>query len=291
MCLVLLPVYNLHTWVKRMAEIFVFGSNLAGRHGAGAAKDAKEKHGAIYGQGWGIQGDSYAIPTKDGRGRRDLTDPKETLSLEKIEWYVEQFLVYAEQHSEHSFVVTRIGCGLTGYKDKQIAPLFAGVPDNCILPEGWREMCNTDATNATNSVDTCSQTVAVTNVPESCPKTFKLVIAGGRYFKDYALVVRTADVLLANKIAEGMEIHIVCGEAKGADALGKQYAEERGFIVDSFPADWDKQGKSAGYRRNEKMAKHCDAVLAFWDGESKGTKHMIDLARSNLKPHRVVKYV
>lgn len=282
------PPFTLENPMAR--EIFVFGSNLAGRHGAGAALTAKNLHGAVYGKGFGLFGNSYAIPTKDGRGRRDLTDPKETLPLEKIAYYVGEFLTFAKNHPKHTFYITRIGCGRAGYKDEQIAPLFAGAPTNCILPEGWREMCNTDATNATNSVDTYSQTAAATNVPESCPKSFKLVIAGGRYFKDYDLVVRTADHLLANKITEGMEIHIVCGEAKGADALGKQYAEERGFILDSFPADWDKQGKSAGYRRNEKMAKHCDAVLAFWDGESKGTKHMIDLARSNLKPHRVVKY-
>lgn len=115
-----------------MNPIFVFGSNLAGVHGAGAAKFARENHGAIYGQGVGLQGESYAIPTKD--------ENIETLPLHRIFPFVVHFLYFAAQHPEMTFNVTRIGCGLAGYSDKNIAPMFRGAPQNCVLPDGWRAL-------------------------------------------------------------------------------------------------------------------------------------------------------
>lgn len=117
-----------------MNTIFVFGSNLAGRHGKGAALHALKNYGAVYGRGIGRQGNSYAIPTKDAFLR--------TLSLKEIERYVRDFNAYAAQNPGLKFLVTRIGCGLAGYKDADIAPLFRFAPPNCQLPEGWR----TDAT-------------------------------------------------------------------------------------------------------------------------------------------------
>lgn len=111
--------------------IFVFGSNLAGRHGKGAALYAKQHHSAIYGQGIGAQGNSYAIPTKDAK--------LNTLSLETINIHVMEFIHYAEGKPELEFEVTRIGCGLAGYTDDQISPMFTGAPANCKLPEGWRK--------------------------------------------------------------------------------------------------------------------------------------------------------
>ena len=110
--------------------IFVFGSNLLGIHGGGAALCAKEKHGAIYGLGVGLQGNSYAIPTK--------ATPAKSLELWQIKHYVYMFIEYAYYLRDHEFQVTRIGCGLAGYTDKDIAPMFQGAPNNCILPEGWR---------------------------------------------------------------------------------------------------------------------------------------------------------
>jgi hypothetical protein len=110
--------------------IFVFGSNLAGRHGKGAALTAYKQHGAVYGQGYGLQGNSFAIPTKD----EDLN----TLPLNKIRKYVESFIKFAKLNSDMKFSVTRIGCGLAGYEDHDIAPMFKNAPDNCILPAGWR---------------------------------------------------------------------------------------------------------------------------------------------------------
>lgn len=110
--------------------IFVFGSNLAGRHGKGAALHARVNHGATYGQGVGRQGNSYAIPTKDAHLR--------TLPLEVIHDHVRDFIEYASVHASEVFHVTAIGTGLAGYKHEQIAPMFAGAPPNCKLPDEWK---------------------------------------------------------------------------------------------------------------------------------------------------------
>jgi len=117
-----------------VTEIFVFGSNLAGRHGKGAAVEAKEKYGAIYGVGEGRTGNAYAIPTKD---RSIKTRP-----LEEVSRSVKKFIEYANEHPELTFRVTRVGCGLAGFNEKLIAPLFAPAPQNCLLPEGWRSYDN-----------------------------------------------------------------------------------------------------------------------------------------------------
>lgn len=113
-----------------MTKIFVFGSNDAGIHGAGAAKFAYEKRGARYGKSYGHHGDSFAIPTKD--------ENIETLPLERIKQYVEGFLAYAAGHRKLTFQVTCIGCGLAGFTNEQIAPMFIGAPKNCLFDEAWR---------------------------------------------------------------------------------------------------------------------------------------------------------
>lgn len=110
--------------------IFVFGSNLAGRHGAGAAFYAKSYYGAIYGCGYGPQGNAFAIPTKG----KNL----EILSLENISTYVDKFITYAYDNLDKKFLITRVGCGLAGYKDREMAHLFAFSPDNCIMPIQWK---------------------------------------------------------------------------------------------------------------------------------------------------------
>lgn len=114
--------------------IFVFGANRPGRHGKGAAHTAVHQYGAVWGAGEGLHGQSYAIPTKDG----GKTGPLTTLPLDQIEWHVIRFLQFAAEHPEMQFFVTRIGCGLAGYFDDEIAPFFAGATDNVILPAGWR---------------------------------------------------------------------------------------------------------------------------------------------------------
>ena len=111
--------------------IFVFGSNLAGRHGKGAALFAFEYRGAVYGKGIGHFGNSYAIPTKD--------ENLNILPLEEIQKYVEDFIKYAKLNKHLTFEVTKFGCGLAGYEEWQIKPMLKHAPINCILPEGWRE--------------------------------------------------------------------------------------------------------------------------------------------------------
>lgn len=110
-------------------EIFVFGSNLSGSHGGGAALAAYRYFGAIWGQGVGLQGQSYGIPTMQG-------------GVETIEPYVDEFISFAERHPELTFLVTRIGCGIAGFKDQEIAPLFRkaiGIA-NISLPEEFCEI-------------------------------------------------------------------------------------------------------------------------------------------------------
>lgn len=113
-------------------RVFVFGANEAGKHGAGAALYARLHHGAVYGVGVGLTGNSYALPTKDMNIR--------VLPLESIQVYVTRFLTFAENSPEMEFDVTRIGCGHAGYRDEDIAPLFlihGPVPANCWFPEAW----------------------------------------------------------------------------------------------------------------------------------------------------------
>jgi hypothetical protein len=110
-------------------HIFVFGSNLAGIHGAGAARHALQHYGAIWGQGIGLQGRSYAIPTKD--------ENIQTLPLEEIERHIKGFLKFAHEHPEMDFLVTPVGCGLAGYQQWQIKPFFEGMPKNCHFASTW----------------------------------------------------------------------------------------------------------------------------------------------------------
>lgn len=107
-------------------EVFVFGSNLAGMHAGGAARLAADRFGAVWGQGVGLQGQSYAIPTMQG-------------GIETIRPYVDEFIRFAAAHPELTFYVTRIGCGIAGFTVKEIAPLFAKAVDvaNIILPEDF----------------------------------------------------------------------------------------------------------------------------------------------------------
>ena len=110
--------------------VFVFGSNLAGRHGKGAALWARQHRGAIYGQGEGMQGNSYAIPTKN--------EFLVTLPLSTIAVYVNGFLAYARRNSDMEFQLTPIGCGLAGLNPEQVAPMFHGAPSNVIMPDEFK---------------------------------------------------------------------------------------------------------------------------------------------------------
>ena len=123
-------------------EIFVFGSNLAGAHAGGAARIAHEKFGAVWGQGVGLQGQSYAIPTMQG-------------GVETIRPYVDRFLNYADNHPNYTFLVTRIGCGIAGFTAEQIAPLFHDALEisNILLPEDFVRIIDAEYEHFLDSFD------------------------------------------------------------------------------------------------------------------------------------------
>ncbi|WP_234265096.1 A1S_2505 family phage non-structural protein [Hydrogenophaga sp. NFH-34] len=127
-----------NTMPKGNGWVYVFGSNLAGRHGAGAAKAAHVNFGAKYGVGEGPTGKAYAIPTKD----RHL----KTLSLDEVRDGILAFINFAHSKPETLFFITRIGCGLANFDDDDIAPCFVGAPENCSFPEPWRRYLDTTET-------------------------------------------------------------------------------------------------------------------------------------------------
>ena len=128
----------------------------------------------------------------------------------------------------------------------------------------------------------------------------RVIIAGGRDFDDYDLLSHKCIEIMVTCHINGLttgsidDIEIVSGRARGADSLGEKYAKEMGYKTKYFPADWDLFGKRAGYVRNEQMAKYSKedngVLIAFWDGKSKGTKHMIDLANKHGLKVFVIKF-
>lgn len=122
--------YHRDATLPKAGEVFVFGSNLAGAHGAGAARAALQ-YGAKMGEGIGHVGQSYALPTKNER--------IQTLPLGRIRMYITSFCKYAAANPQHKFFVTRVGCGLAGFTDSVIAPMFYLAPPNCNFAEQWQQ--------------------------------------------------------------------------------------------------------------------------------------------------------
>lgn len=120
---------------------------------------------------------------------------------------------------------------------------------------------------------------------------FKVIIAGYREFDNYDMLKEKCDKILSRKVNEGEEIVIVSGTARGADTLGEKYAEERGYKIERYPANWDKYGKRAGYLRNKKMAEVSNACIVFLSSkaENKGSKMMISIATEEKLLIRVIK--
>ena len=116
-------------------------------------------------------------------------------------------------------------------------------------------------------------------------KEYRLVVAGSRDFNDYSLLSAELDKLLAGKT----NITIVSGTARGADRLGERYAAEHNLRIERFPAEWEKYHKGAGPIRNTKMVQSADAVIVFWDNESSGTKNIIECARKQDVPYRIIR--
>jgi hypothetical protein len=235
--------------------VFVFGSNLRGVHGAGAALFAHQWRGAVFGDTEGLTGNAYAIPTKDQQLK--------TLPLAAIRASVTKFLEHAKSRPEESFEVTRVGCGLAGYKDIQIAPMFAGAPSNVDLPHLWRVLLG-----------------------EVVPPN--VIVAGSRSFTDQARMDASLSIILSRM----NEPVIISGGAKGADTMGEAYAlshwMHRPVPFLRYPAEWGRYDKRAGMFRNQQMSRVATHLVAFWDGESPGTKAMIDTAKADGLMVRVV---
>lgn len=125
-------------------------------------------------------------------------------------------------------------------------------------------------------------------------KSVRVIIAGGRDFTDYNLLKEKVDYYLQNAINNDYKIIIVSGTAKGADKLGEKYAKEKGYEIAYFPANWDKYKKRAGYLRNQEMSTYAKeqngALICFWNGNSRGSKHMIDIAKKDKLHIRIVNY-
>ena len=120
-------------------------------------------------------------------------------------------------------------------------------------------------------------------------KDFKVIVAGSRTFNDSKMAFEKLDKLLKEKL-NTHRVVIVSGAARGADTLGEEWAAKNYIRLAQFPAKWDEHGKSAGYKRNMEMAKYADALVAFWDKKSRGTKHMIDIMKELGKPVRIINY-
>ena len=122
----------------------------------------------------------------------------------------------------------------------------------------------------------------------------KLIIAGSRSFRDYPLLKASLSKLFYKVMVHGeAPTEVVSGTARGADRLGERWAKERNISVTRFPANWKDHGSAAGHIRNQDMASYADALIAFWDGASPGTRHMIDTASSrhyNLNPVTVIRF-
>ena len=121
------------------------------------------------------------------------------------------------------------------------------------------------------------------------PSPFRVIIAGSRGFTAFADLCAYCDKVLARKAQEG-QIVVLSGHCQGPDLMGEEYARQRGYAVEVHPADWQRYGLAAGPKRNKEMAAAAHALIAIWDGKSRGTKNMIEEARAAGLPVRVYRY-
>lgn len=191
-------------------EVFVFGSNLAGMHGGGAARAAMSRIGAVWGQGVGLQGQSYAIPTMQG-------------GVGTIKPYVDEFTKFAEDHGDLFFYVTRIGCGIAGFKDEEIAPLFANasVLHNVCLPKSFADVLKTTFPQEVKSVmygqmrtlvdllKALNNQEPIKNADDAENRLTELVERNVRYGDEYAfMAIRTIWCLMSKYENEGNPIDL-----------------------------------------------------------------------------------
>ena len=230
--------------------VFVFGSNLAGIHGAGAAKSAVLEHGAVYeknvtarygvvgNNGVGLQGDSYAIPTKD--------EYLSSLSLNRIEPYVKEFVAFAKAHPDWMFNVTRVGCGLAGNKPSDIAPMFAGAVglENVSLPEDFREFLSSSVMK--------KFTLGV--VGASGPRPARLI--------EFENAVHSVISDYLSKFGDGLTV--VSGGARGVDSMTVKVCGELGVKVVEFKNTVYRWEGPGGFKeRDLKIANESDHVVSI----------------------------
>ena len=260
-----------HTWLKIVQEsvqepVFVFGSNTRGRHGAGAALYATQRHGAQEGVSEGMTGSAYALPTRTFDPRGALW----TLPIEAIQEAVERFMAFARSRPDLLFRLTRVGCGLAGHADNLVAPLFFDAPENVMLPGTWE------------------------NRRKPC---VRLIIAGSRSLEHLGpeskdRILERIDGLL--RIMDLDTLQIVSGCAAGGDRIGEDWCISRGVLRNGdglarFPAQWRAYGKAAGHIRNRLMAWYGTHLIALWDESSPGTKAMIEAAQGDGLPVRIIR--
>lgn len=231
--------------------IFVFGSNLAGRHGAGAALSARREYGAVNGIGRGLTGHAYALPTKD--------TGLNTRTLDHVLAELDHFFALTEANPHIQYRMTRVGCGLAGLPEEEIRNhVLERAPANILLPGVWES--------------------------HRRPGLARVVVAGSREVDGYERIADKLDLLLSQL----SDVEIISGGARGPDTLGERYAVERGLQLRRMPALWDAFGLGAGPIRNRRMSWYGTHLVAFWDGKSRGTKTMFEIAREDGLATRVV---
>jgi hypothetical protein len=237
--------------------IFVFGSNLEGRHGKGAAKFAADWHGAVPSQGSGPMGTSYALPTK--------RTPYDALRLDEIARHVEVFLDYARRTPEQQFMVSRIGCSNAGYADAQIAPLFADAPENCHLSGRW---------------------CALLKQANGTAQGYRCVTIGG----DAKLLTRTLtpDELYdaMNQCLPGLPDAIIVGNAeRGFDRIGGEWSRRLPLVelIKPTPA-YERYGKAAPFVANRWKAWLSTNLITLGKSHERLECHLFSLFEQSDTP-------
>ena len=223
--------------------VFVFGSGGAGQYGRLAAQAAEKLHGAQPGVGDGLTGNAYAVPIKSQGSRH--------YPLHEVFQGLRRFFEFASTDgADLTFRLTRIGCGLPG------------------LPEvAIRNFCRK---RAGSNVELPGTWLGASDIPLP-----RVIVAGSRTFQDRERAFKALKQV-RKKLGD---FEIVSGGAKGADAIGEEFAVSEGLPLRRFPADWEGAGRGAGHIRNATVAWYGTHLLAFHQNNSRGTRHMIDLAR------------
>lgn len=264
--------------LPKKGETFVFGSNLAGRHGKGAALVAREQFGAVYGQGEGPQGQCYAIATKDGRpGTPPLQDKQATLSLAQIKAGVDGFISYAKARPTQTFFLPRIGCSLAAHSDADIAPMFDEAPSNCVFSDAWQEWLGLPKRADTSSAPTTAEPIniwsgtpglggALTNMSERAKERGNIkhsypVMINGVSYRDAEEAYQALKCAGEDAYNDGLMIDIIALKFKqhpklfnyvkdrGGSAWLEKCAHFTGAKSEGFRS-WEGQGNASRFIRN-----------------------------------------